>query len=93
MKPSAKKQLLREIARVTEAAYRRGFQQGHEAAASGRHLALELEHWRFKVPLHLSRCPFDGFKSTAEERLRIEHPHMVEIVERLCHTEGGDCDE
>ena len=87
MKPRERKQLLREIARCVEAAYRRGFHQGHEAGAAGRRLALELEHWRFKVPLHLSRIPFDGFLSTAEERLQIEHPHIVDIVDRLARSE------
>lgn len=75
--------LIREIARVAEAAYRRGFQHGHDTATRGDEIVFELWRWRFKVPLHRSPSPH-GYRSfTAEERLRIEHPSLERVVDRL----------
>ncbi len=83
MKPSAREQLTREIARVAEASFRRGFQQGHDTATRGDEVVFELWRWRFKVPLHRSPSPH-GYRSfTAEERLRIEHPTLERVLDRL----------
>ena len=78
-----RERLLREIARVAEASFRRGFQQGHDTATRGDEIVFELWKWRFKIPLHRSPSPH-GYRSfTAEERLRIEHPTIERVIERI----------
>jgi hypothetical protein len=86
MTPRQQEQLLREIARVTEAAFRRGFQHGHNTAARGDELAVDIEKWRFAVPLHRSPSPHGGLALTAEERLRIQHPEIDRVIRRISGT-------
>lgn len=83
MSDRQRERLLRELARATEAAYRRGFQQGHESAARGDEIVFDLWKWRFTIPLHRSPSPH-GYRSfTAEERLRIEHPTIERVIGRI----------
>lgn len=75
-----RQQLLREIARVAEAAYRRGFQQGHDTATRGEPLEVDLHAWRFSVPLHRAPSPHGRIATTSEERLRIEYPSLYRVL-------------
>jgi hypothetical protein len=70
--------LLAEIAAVAEAAYRRGFQQGNEAAARGGALAFDLNRWRFSMPRTQSPEQFGGRIIAAAERLEMEAPGIAE---------------
>lgn len=89
MNPATRQRLLREIARATEAAYRRGFQHGHDTAKRGEPLAVDLEAWRFKVPLHRAPSPHGLPATTAEDRLRIEYPQLGRVLARTIGEEGG----
>lgn len=83
MKPSAREQLIREVARVVEAAYRRGFVHGHDTATRGDEVVFDLPAWRAKVPLHRSPSPHGRRSHTAEERLRIAYPAIERVIKRL----------
>ena len=74
-------QLLREVARIAEAAYRRGFQHGHDTARRGGELAVHLHLWR-QVPLHRSPSPHGGLGMTSEDRLRLHCPAIDRVLER-----------
>jgi hypothetical protein len=89
MKPSAHEQLIREIARVAEAAYRRGFVHGHDTATRGEEVVFDLPAWRAKVPLHRSPSPHGRRSSTAEERLVCQCPAIGRVIERLVNP-GSD---
>jgi hypothetical protein len=69
--------LLRRIAEVAEAAYRRGFQQGHDVCRRGDRLAIDLEAWRFGIPLDQAPSPTGDRPTTAVERLDIQHHELV----------------
>ena len=83
MKPSAHARLLREFARVHEAAYRRGF--AHGIATAGGHHALEVhvDAWRDAVPLSRSPSPIGGRAMTAEERLEVQAPGLGPRLRQL----------
>lgn len=69
--------LVRRIAEVAEAAYRRGFQQGHDVCRRGDRLAVDLEAWRFGIPLDKAPSPTGDRATTAVERLKIQHHELV----------------
>jgi hypothetical protein len=76
-------QLLRELARMTEAAYRRGFAHGHATAEGHHDLLVHLDAWRFKVPLDRSPSPIGGRPMGSEERLEAQAPALVRRLRRL----------
>lgn len=73
-KPS---RLVRRIAEACEAAYRRGFQQGHDVCRRGDRLAVDLDAWRFGIPLDQAPSPTGDRPTTAVERLDIQHHELV----------------
>jgi hypothetical protein len=83
IKPKQWRQLLAAIARVSEASYRRGFQQGHDTAMRREELAVQLEQWRFGVSLDWSPSPHDICKSTAVDRLLMEHAALQSTLREL----------
>lgn len=92
-----RRQLELVIARVAEAAYRRGFQQGHDTAARGQALELDVDTWRFAVPLHRAPSPHGYRETTAADRLRIEEPTLGRLLDDLVdddahrrHIAGGN---
>jgi len=72
--------LLRRIAQVAEAAYRRGFQQGHDVCRRGDRLVVDLERWRYEIPLDKSVSPVGHRPSTALERLDIQHHDLIDEI-------------
>ena len=71
--------IVSDVAIVTEAAYRRGFQQGYEAGAKGRRLAFELFAWRFGTPPDVSPEQLQSGRTIrAVERLRIQAAWLIE---------------
>jgi hypothetical protein len=73
--------IIAEVAAVAEAAYRRGFQQGHEAAGRGDELAFDIYRWRFSMPR--SKSPeqlYGGRIVPSMERLRIEAPRLADEI-------------
>lgn len=72
--------LVAHIAIVAEAAYRRGFQQGHDAVHRGEHLAWDLESWRFLMPRDQSPEQLHGRVVPAVDRLRSQSPRIDALV-------------
>lgn len=83
MKPSNYDRILREIARVAEAAYRRGFAHGHDAAGGRRELVVDVDAWRHRVPLTRSPSPIGGRPTSSVERLEVEAPDLAARLRRL----------
>lgn len=83
MNRQRRRQLELVIARVAEAAYRRGFQQGHDTATRGQALEVDVARWRFGVPLHRAPSPHGYRETTAADRLRIEEPTLGQALEGL----------
>jgi len=75
--------LLRELSRVTEAAYRRGFAHGHAAAEGHHEVVVHLDAWRYRVPLDRSPSPIGGRPMGSEERLEAQAPALVKRLRRL----------
>ena len=57
--------LCQEIAEACEQAYRRGFAQGVE---TGRDAVVDIEHWRFGIPLSESPSPHGTYDCDALAR-------------------------
>jgi hypothetical protein len=75
--------LLRRIAEVAEAAYRRGFQQGHDVCRRGDRLVVDLDAWRYGIPLDKAPSPTGDRPTTAVERLDIQdHELVAELLMR-----------
>jgi len=70
--------LAKRIAEVAEAAYRRGFQQGHDVCRRGDRLAVDLDRWRFEIPLAKAPSPTGDRPTTALERLDIQHSDLLD---------------
>jgi len=83
MRPSALARLLREFARVHEAAYRRGFAHGLDTGAGRHPLEVHIDAWRGAVPLSRSPSPIGGRAMTAEERLEVQAPDLAARVRKL----------
>lgn len=69
--------LLRRVAEVAEAAYRRGFQQGHDVCRRGDRLAVDLDAWRYGIPIDRAPSPTGDRPTTAVDRLEVHHPELV----------------
>jgi hypothetical protein len=76
--PLDPRRLARRIAEVAEAAYRRGFQQGHDVCRRGDRLVVDLDRWRFEAPLDKSPSPTGDRPTTALERLDIQHHDLLD---------------
>ena len=78
---ATKKKLIRLMARISEASFRRGLQHG--AATGGDALpvrpGLNLAKYRFLSSLDVSRSPHGKLKHTAVERLQIEYAVLRDI--------------
>ena len=72
--------LVAHIAIVAEAAYRRGFQQGHDAVHRGEQPAWDVESWRFLMPRDQSPEQLHGRVVPAVDRLRMQQPRIDELV-------------
>jgi len=70
--------LLRRIAEVAEAAYQRGFQQGHDVCRRGDRLVVDLDAWRFGIPLDKAASPKGDRLTTAVERLDVQQTELVD---------------
>lgn len=96
MTTKERRQLLREIAQIAEAAYRRGFQQGHDVCRRGDRLVVDLDAWRFGITLDRAPSPTGGRPTTALERLGIQHAEFCDDLlagrlpaDRHAHGRGG----
>lgn len=76
--PLDPRRLARRIAEVAEAAYRRGFQQGHDVCRRGDRLVVDLDRWRFEIPLAKAPSPTGDRPTTALERLDIQHHDLLD---------------
>lgn len=69
-----KRKLLIVMARIAEASYRRGAQQGWWMRDSGQKLKIPLDKLRFGTePLDSARMPLCGTRMASIERLQIQH--------------------
>lgn len=69
-----KRKILIIAARIAEATYRRGLQQGFWAASTKQKLKIHPDKLRFgNEPLDSARMPLCGTKMSSIERLRIQH--------------------
>lgn len=83
-----KRRLLIVIARVAEASYRRGLQQGCWAASTGQKFAVHPDKLRFgSHPLDSARMSLCGTKMTSLERLSIQHGFALTALGLDLYTE------
>ena len=76
-----KRKLLIVMARMAEAFYRRGAQQGWWMCDSGQKLKMPLDKLRFGTePLDSARMPLCGTRMTSMERLRIQHGTILQAL-------------
>ncbi|MFM7138168.1 MAG: hypothetical protein ACKO1M_14035 [Planctomycetota bacterium] len=83
MKASTAQTILRELARVAEASYRRGFAHGTATAAGHHDLVVDVSAWRRLVPLDRSPSPIGGRPMSAVDRLEHQAPDLVRRLRTL----------
>jgi hypothetical protein len=74
--PQVVRSRLRKLmARISEQSYRRGFQQGHHFASTGKPIAHDLHDWRYQTPTDVSQfveARGSWARMPASQRLKIE---------------------
>ena len=81
-----REKFIRYIAQITERAYRRGFQQGHDVATRGDRLVVDLCRWRFNQSPDKAASPTGDKPTTAVERLHIQEWELDERLDELLDT-------
>jgi hypothetical protein len=88
--PDGKKSLLCDmIGRISEQAFRRGFQQGWDSRHRGDKVC-DLVKWRFHTSLGVSLSPHGYMPTTAIDRVQIENDmRFVGLFQPQSHVEAG----